>query len=141
MTEKTFEQILDETGTLCYRTVGGSMRPLLREGRDAVVISRRPADQIKKYDAVLFTRNGRQGEKEYILHRILKVNPDGTYWVVGDNCTSGDTVRAEDILGVLTEVIRDGKPVTDRTFLYRVYKLFWCRMYPLRIFALRCRRR
>ena len=43
------------------------------------------------------------------MHRILRVNPDGSYWIVGDNSFSGETVQEEQILGVLSAVMRDGK--------------------------------
>ena len=74
-----------------------------------------------------------------MLHRILKVNEDGTYWIVGDNCISGETVAEGQILGILTGVIRDGKPLDFASLAYRLYVNTWCRWYPVRFFLLRLR--
>ena len=134
----TFEDVLAQNGKLAYTNVGISMMPLLREGHDVMVIEARDPKEIRRLDAVLFRRKGVIGRGAYVLHRILKVLPDGKYWIVGDNCTSGEVVAAEDILGVLTQVGRGGKKtihVTD--FSYRMYVLFWCRPYHFRFFVLR----
>lgn len=110
MAETTsFEKLLDETGQLIYTNKGVSMMPLLREGRDLMVIRKKEPEGVKKYDAVLFRRPAREGRGAYVLHRVLRCNGDGTYWIVGDNCLDGETVREENILGVLEAVIRDGK--------------------------------
>lgn len=140
MTERTtFEEVLARKGKLIWTNVGVSMLPLLRENRDLMVISRKGPERCKKYDAVLFRRPGVSGRGEYVMHRILRVNEDGTYWIVGDNCCSGETVREENVLGILTEVVRDGKTirVTDKGYLLYVH--LWCDCYPVRFFLLRCR--
>jgi len=104
MNTKTFEEVLDETGSLLYKNVGVSMLPLIREGRDFIYITKRPNERLKKYDVALFHRPHIKGRGEYVLHRILKVNPDSTYWIVGDNCIGGETVKEENIIGVLSTV-------------------------------------
>lgn len=130
----SFQEQLDRSGVLCYTNMGVSMMPLLRERRDVMIITKRPPGQLKKYEAVLFRRRGIHGRGEYVLHRILQVNPDGTYWIVGDNCTDGETVRDEDIMGVLTGVQRDGKPLRFSSLKYRLYVFFWAKCWPARIF-------
>ena len=131
----TYEQVLDTQGTLVCTTKGVSMLPLLRQDRDVSAIAKNDAEALKKYDVVLFKRKNGQ----YVLHRILKVQKK-EYWIVGDNCISGEYVQEEQILGVLTAIIRNGKtiPVTD--LLYRIYVQTWCRFYPVRFFLLRCRK-
>lgn len=133
----TFEQLLERDGYLAYTNKGVSMLPLLRQDRDVMVIKRKGDIRCKKLDAVLFKRPGRIGRGAYVMHRVLRVNGDSTYWIVGDNCVTGETVAEENIIGILTAVVRDGKtiPVTDRR--YRLYVNTWCRCYPLRIAILR----
>ena len=92
----------------------------------------------KKYDVVLFRRPGVVGRGAYVLHRVLKVRPDGTAWIVGDNCVQGELVRPENMLGVLTAIERNGKTVTMDNPWYRAYVHLWCDLYPVRFFALRC---
>lgn len=137
METKTYEEIIQETGFLYWKTVGISMRPLIREGKDTVLIKKRPTERLKKYDTVLYRRPGVVGRGAYVLHRILRVNPNGTYWIVGDNCSSGETVREEDVFGVLSAVVRGGKKisVTDRGYLFYVH--LWCDCYPIRMALVR----
>ena len=136
----TFEEVLAESGKLAYTNVGVSMMPLLREGRDVMLIEALGKRKLRRYDVVLFRRSGVSGRGAYVLHRILGVRPDGRYWIVGDNCTSGEVVAERDILGVLTQVRRDGRKtmrVTDPR--YRMYVMLWCKPYRLRIFILKAR--
>ena len=131
----TFEEELNRSGRLAYTNVGVSMMPLIREGRDVLVIEKRDVKEIRRLDAVLFRRRGVTGRGAYVLHRILKVLPDGKYWIIGDNCTSGEIVAAEDVLGVLTQVGRGEKTVYMTDLSYRIYVFLWCRPYRLRIFV------
>lgn len=130
------EEILARDGRLAYTCKGFSMLPLLREDRDVVLIRKKGAERCRKLDAVLFKRPGVEGRGSFVLHRILKVRQDGTYWIVGDNCTTGETVREENVLGVMTAVIRDGRTVPVTAFRYRLYLNTWCRFYHLRFFLL-----
>lgn len=128
----TFEEQLAQHGAFVYTNVGVSMLPLLRQGRDLMVITQKPTERCRKLDAVLFKRRNGQ----YILHRILEVR-EKDYYIVGDNCISGEYVQEDQILGVLTEVIRKGKrfPVTDPSYLRYVH--LWCDHYRVRFAILR----
>ena len=64
----TFEEELNRTGRLIYTNVGDSMLPLIRQGRDLLIIEK-PHGRLKKYDIPLYRRDSGQ----YVLHRILKV--------------------------------------------------------------------
>lgn len=128
----TFEEILKQDGVLVYTSVGTSMMPLLREYRDIVEIWRKEPGRCKKYDVVLYKRNG-----QYILHRILRVLPDG-YIVAGDHNSCLDpNITDEDIIGVMKRVIRDGKDITMDDPRYRLYVHLCCDCYPLRMIFLR----
>ena len=137
----TFEEELAANGKLVYTSVGYSMRPMLREGRDVIMIESIGSRTLKRYDVVLFRRPDIKGRGEYVLHRILRVMPNGNYWIVGDNCTSGEIVPQEDILGILTKVRRGGKKMLDvNDMSYRMYVTLWCNPYHVRIFLLRVSR-
>ena len=79
MSEQTFEQVLEEQGTLVYTNVGNSMLPLIREGRDLIIL-KKPEGRLKKYDVPLYKRDSGQ----YVLHRVLKVR-ESDYVICGDN--------------------------------------------------------
>lgn len=135
----SFEQVLNETGRLVYKNVGVSMLPLIRENRDIMVIEK-ITDVPKKYDAVLFRRKGVKGRGKYVLHRILKILPGNKYFIAGDNCTSGEIVEAEQILGVLKTVLRNGKTVDFSSRKYKAYLYLWCVPYHFRFAVLAVRR-
>ena len=129
----TFEELMEQDGRIVFTCRGTSMMPLLRENRDIMIIE--PRDAYHKLDAVLFRRFGIEGRGAYVLHRILRVNKDGTYWIAGDNCVSGETVLPEQILGVMTAVVRDGKKTDMSSITNKIYCNTWCRWYHIR-FAL-----
>lgn len=133
MRKTTIKDELMEKGYLVYTNKGISMLPLLRHDRDLMIIEKKKEGQLKKYDAVLFIR----GNGQYVLHRILKVR-EHDYWIVGDNCTSGEYIKEEQIIGVLTGVIRDGKKISVDDRGYRFYVWLWCYFYPIRFFIIRC---
>ena len=118
---RSYEDVLAEDGVLCYRTVGGSMLPLIRTGKDVVII-KPPKGRLGKYDVALFKRPSATGTSAYVLHRVLRVNSDGTYWIVGDNCSSGETVAEENVIGVLTEV-RGSRVQSERSRIEKLERL------------------
>lgn len=131
---QTFSDIINESGSLAYTVRGFSMMPLLRQGKDVVVLEK-PTKPLQKYDAVLFQR--RNGK--YVLHRILKIK-DGKYWIVGDNDIIGEMIDEDQIIGVMTSVKRGNRivKVTDKGYLLYVH--LWCDVYPLRFLLLRIKR-
>ena len=117
MTESSdFERELRENGTVVFTVTGDSMMPLLRQHKDIVVI-RAITRPLRKYDTVLFRRpNG-----VYVLHRIVKVCGGETYQIVGDNRDYPETVPQAWILGVLSEVIKDGQHISVESRVYKQY--------------------
>lgn len=127
-------EVLHKYGYILYHNVGYSMMPLLRQKRDIIEIRPKETERCKKYDVVLY----RRGEK-YILHRVLKVLPDG-YIIAGDHNTFIETDVTDDmILGVMTRVIRDGKSITPDNIWYKIYVHLWCDFYPMRVFLLKAK--
>ena len=124
----SFEAFLASKGYLLYTNIGTSMLPLLRQRRDIIEIHRKdPMTRCKRYDVVLYKRGDR-----YILHRILKVRPND-YVICGDhNIWREYGITDELILGVMTRVIRDGKPIYPTDWKYKLYVHLWCDFYHVR---------
>ena len=127
-----FEEELKKNGVIAYTNKGISMMPLLRHDRDIMII-RAKNDHLKKSDAVLFKRHNGQ----YILHRIVRVHRDGTYSIIGDNCSKRELVCEDQIIGVLTHIKRDGQMIscTDPAYLRYVRSVPWRRAVftPIRL--------
>ncbi len=82
---------------------GRSMLPLLREGRDSVLL--RAPEKIKKYDIVLFRREC----GDFILHRVLAIRAEGLL-LCGDAQTATEyPVPPEAVMAVVCAVYRDGR--------------------------------
>jgi len=129
-----FEEVLDRYGELVYPNKGTSMMPLLREGRDLMVIKKRPDGRCQKLDAVLFKRDNGQ----YVLHRIVRVR-ESDYLLCGDNQIVREPVREEQILGVLKAVRRGKRTIDVHSLGYRTYVRLWTIGYPLRYVYIRLR--
>ena len=71
MRKSSFEEILARDGRLVYSNVGDSMWPLIRQGRDLLVIE--PArGRLKRLDVPLYKRDNGQ----YVLYRVLMYATD-----------------------------------------------------------------
>ena len=111
------------------KTQGDSMQPMLKEGRDTVIIVP-PVFPLKKYDVPVYRR-----QDHYTMHRIVGVTKKG-YIICGDNRTHLERdITDNDIVGVLTAFYHDGKYIecTDEEYLRYARKI--CRKLPFKIFA------
>ena len=125
----TFEEMLDEKGYFLYTNLGYSMMPLLRPRKDIIEIRKKNSDRCRKYDIILYKRHD-----YYVIHRILKVLPGGRYIIAGDhNFFLEKDITDEDILGVVTRVIRNGKSINMDDIVYQGYVHLWCDFYPVRM--------
>ena len=132
MNKTTFEEIIQRDGKLIYTNKGDSMMPLIKQGRDLLVIEKTHG-KLKKYDIPLYKRDNGQ----YVLHRILKVRKND-YVICGDNRWSKETgITDRHIIGVLTALVRGGEEVPLDTRKYRLYTHLWCDFFPIRAVILR----
>ena len=123
---KSIAEILERDGVYVGTTSGVSMKPMLRDRRDTVVIVS-STERLKKYDVALFTQGGR-----CFLHRVVKVLSDG-YITCGDNCSSCESVKDSEVIGVLREIYRGDKHSTLDSRAYALYSRFTVLHMPLRI--------
>ena len=130
----SFEEYLDTNGSLTYSNVGTSMLPLLRQGRDIFTVRKKGGERCRKGDVVLY----RRPPDQYVLHRIIQVRPED-YVILGDNCIAKEYgIRDDDIIGVMTEFVRDGKGHRVSDPGYRFYSFLWMRLAPARVMLKRC---
>lgn len=98
---------------------GTSMLPLLREGRDSVIIEK-PKRDLLRGDVVLYRRkNG-----DYVLHRIVAITGGG-YTMCGDNQHRVERgIGREDIIAVMTSYMRGESEKRISSLPYKIY-LAW----------------
>lgn len=113
--ENKIEEILAREGLYVSTISGISMKPMLVNRRDTVVISP-VSGRLNKYDVALYKSGGK-----YVLHRVVKVLPD-SYIMCGDNCTLLEKgIKDEHIIGRLSEVWRGDEKLDMNSFKYRIY--------------------
>jgi len=129
----SYEEELDKHGSFTYTNVGTSMMPLLRQHKDLFVIEKKTGERYKKYDVVLFKRT----DGKYVLHRILKVRRED-YVLCGDHQFRREYgVTENQILGVMTKVVRDGVSMSVTDKKYQRYVHLWCNFFYIRAAILR----
>ena len=110
---------------------GVSMKPMLRQGIDSVILSPLP-EKLRKYDLPLY----RYPNGKYILHRIVE-EKDGHFICLGDNTYTPETVLPEYCIAVVTTFCRGDKEISVESPMYRLYCRIWVGTYPVRRFIKR----
>ncbi len=118
-------------GTVSFTPHGVSMRPMLENGRDQVILS--PVQgRLKKYDLPLYRRD----DGQFVMHRIVRVGEH--YTCIGDNQFLLEyPVRQDQLLAVVTGFVRKGKAYSVHQFSYRAYCRLWHWSRPVRHLYLR----
>ena len=128
----TFEDILTRDGRLVFSTVGKSMLPLIREGKDLVVICPAPS-ALKRNDVILYKRN----DGQYVLHRIVAIRSDGLV-TRGDNCCSKEChIQIGQVVGILQAVMKNGREILADSWQFKLFAIVWMVSFPVRWFTLK----
>ncbi len=127
--DSTIREVLESGGEFRIYPSGTSMLPLLREGRDSVTLIK-PSEPLKKNDIAFYTReNG-----AYILHRVMR-NEEGICTMCGDNqAVLEKGIDRSHIIGVVSKIFRDDKPVNINSIGYRLYLLIWRSFFLRKVF-------
>ncbi len=130
----SYEEYLDQNGSMTYTNVGVSMLPLLRQGKDLFTVRKKGSERCKVGDVVLYRRGDR-----YVLHRVVEVR-EKDYVILGDNCVCREYgVTDEEIIGVMTGYVRGGKEHSVSDLGYRLYSALWLHTEKPRVFLKRAR--
>jgi hypothetical protein len=126
--EPLFRERLAAGQQVRFSPMGTSMLPMLREGRDSVVLSP-PPKKLRPFDLALYRRDS----GAYVLHRITAVGQ--TYTCMGDNqFVSEDGLRHDQIIALVTGFRRNGRDHSVTEPGYRLYCFLWHYSRPLRRF-------
>lgn len=129
------EETLAAGGTVKLPITGTSMLPLLRAGRDTVTLSPVTGD-LQKFDIPFYRRR----DGAFVLHRIVTCAEDNTYTLCGDNqWVLEKDIRAEQIIGVVSEITRNGKTFSVNSKKYKRYVRIWHRLLPVRKYIVKLR--
>lgn len=127
------EAELAEGRPVRFRLKGCSMFPLLRNGKDVVVLEKCHPDTLQPMDVVLFRYRG-----GHVLHRILQregnqltIQGDGSFVAV-EHCTT------DDVVGKVVRVCRpSGKEIPVSSWKWTLPSRLWRVSNTLRVFLLK----
>lgn len=124
----TMKELIEQGETVPVPVAGISMRPFLSHHKDTVMIQK-PSSPLKKGDIVLYQRI----DQQFVLHRILKVNPNHTYDIIGDaQCVIEHNVPRSQIIGIAIQAERNGKWITPKNIIWKYYSKVWIHTISLR---------
>lgn len=122
------ESTIKRGNEFSFCAFGRSMLPFIRDGKDLVTLGP-VTDSLRVHNIVFYRRDNRQ----FVLHRIIRVRVDGTYDMCGDNQFSIEKgIRPDQIIAVLVRLERKGKNFPLNSLSVRI----WCFFLPLRRFFL-----
>lgn len=112
---------------------GNSMSPFLIHQRDKIIISK-PNGKFTRGDMVFYQRLSGQ----YVMHRIHHLDPAGKLYLVGDAQREIEgPIDAQQVFGIIHQVIRKGKLIQKGDFWWDFFAKVWIRIVPLRRIILR----
>ena len=122
------ERLLEQGRSIQVKPQGYSMYPLFVPGRDEAIIEKAESVRLKRGDVVLYRREG----GILVLHRIWRVRKEGFY-MVGDNQSEVEgPLQGEQIKGILTGFIHNGKYVSVKNPVYYLAGRLWLFLRPVR---------
>lgn len=127
-------ELLREGHTHVPVTVAGtSMTPFLDPG-DTVFLDL-PGRPVEKGDVILFLRLGRQ----YVLHRVVDVFPDGSLELLGDAQLRSERVLPGQVCAIVTGARRGEKLLDENTLRWRFFRDVWMHTRRIRPYVNRIR--
>lgn len=120
-------ELTEEGREVSVPVAGNSMSPFLIHERD-VLCFRKPERALKKGDMVFYQRTSGQ----YIMHRIIRVRPEG-YYIAGDAQDQIEgPVAGEQIFAVITKVRRKDRWTGPGDFWWEFFEHIWIHVVPFR---------
>ena len=115
------EQLLAEGRQVTILVRGNSMRPLLRDGRDKVVLRKANDEDIKKGAVMLFRYRG-----SHVMHRVRKIEGDVVIFEGDGNYKLQEVVTRKDIVAVVEAVVRpSGRRIECSSRRWRFLSFMW----------------
>ena len=119
------EEILASGGEFKMYPRGISMLPLIKQDSDSVVLVGTEGAVLEKHDIAFYRRDNGQ----FVLHRIMSCEEDGTYTMCGDNQTYLECgVRADQIIAKVSKLYKKEKLFRFDSLRYKIYLATWCCM-------------
>lgn len=120
-----YKEQLDKNNQIVIVPKGNSMWPTLKNKKQSVVVGEK-VSRLAELDVALYVR----GQNNFVLHRVIKVLPDG-YLMCGDSQFVLEKVLEEQIFGVMQGFYRGKKYVNckDPKYIKKIKKWYKRKRY------------
>lgn len=120
------KDVLQQGGYVEMPITGTSMFPLLKSGRDAVII--KAESDYSVGDIIFYRRN----DGHFVLHRIVG-EANGEFTLCGDNQTDLETgITRDNIIAKVIEISRGEDIIDVNDRIYKLCVKFWIKALPYR---------
>ena len=119
---------VEKRGVFPLTVTGSSMCPTLSPLRDMVWLVSPGIRPPAKGELLLFLRT----DGSLVLHRLVRIQKDGTYLMNGDGQSWTETTTADRVLAVVREIERKGRRFSVDNRKYRWYVRLWGVARPFR---------
>ena len=127
------EEEIAEGKPVRFRLKGNSMFPLLRNGKDSVILEKCLPDELKPMDVVLFRYRG-----SYVLHRIIQRMGDDLLIQGDGSILAMEQCAVNDVVGKVTGICRpSGIIVSVESWKWTIPSRLWRVSNFMRKFLLR----
>ena len=114
------ERLLAQSDEVTITIRGNSMRPMLRDGRDGVVLRRYECEPIRVGDVMLFRY--RAG---HILHRVVRVEGERITFAGDGNYNLYEVAQRGDIVARMVAYVKDGSRYECEGKEWRRFSRVW----------------
>lgn len=114
------KQTLESDGEFKLLVTGNSMLPFMKHMRDSVILTHPSKRKLKRGEIVFVERES----KKIVLHRVIQLRPNG-FIMKGDSQIWVEFVQFDQIIAVVSKIIRKGKVISCDNLLYRFLSALW----------------
>ena len=115
------EQLLSEGQEVTILVKGNSMRPLLRNERERVILRKHRDEDIRKGAVMLFRYRG-----SYVMHRVVKIEGDVVIFEGDGNYKLQEVATRKDIVAVVVAIVLpSGKSIGCDSCRWRLASWWW----------------
>ena len=127
------EEEIAQGKPVCFRLKGNSMFPLLKNGKDSVILENCSIDELKPMDVVLFRYRG-----SHVLHRIIQRNGDDLLIQGDGSIVAMEQCTVKDVVGKVTAICRPSEKILSvDNWKWTLPSRLWRISNPLRVFMLK----
>lgn len=129
----SISEFVENGATVPIYVSGSSMNPFLISRRDIVWLSGFEHSDLKTGKIVLCRRI----DGSMVLHRIVKILPEGRLVVRGDAQTWTEEIYIEQIVAVVSDIQRKDRKRSANSYYWRIIDTLWRALIPFRSIIMR----